>query len=111
MYLFFRARTFSSSCFDAFTVFAFFSFFLTLLDLILELEGDAGRKKRDISDQEMLDRNATLASHFMMRGFLNTWDISSKSKSQNCQQKVFCEGIYEASKLGSIGQEIAKISR
>ena len=84
---------------------------LALLDLILELQGDAGRKKRDTSDQEMLDRNATLASHFMMRGFLNTWDISSKSKSQNCQQKVFCEGIYEASKLGSIGQEIAKISR
>lgn len=84
---------------------------LALLDLILELQGDAGRKKRDISDQEMLDRNATLASHFMMRGFLNTWDISSKSKSQNCQQKVFCEGIYEASKLGFIGQEIAKISR
>ena len=84
---------------------------LALLDLILELQGDAGRKKRDISDQEMLDRNATLASHFMMRGFLNTWDISSKSKSQNCQQKVFCEGIYEASKLGLIGQEIAKISR
>ena len=85
---------------------------LALLDLILELQGDAKRKKRDISDHEMLDRNATLASHFMMRGFLNTWDISSSlSKQTNCSKKVFCEGVYEASKLGFIGQEIAKISR
>ena len=91
---------------------------LALLDLILELQGDGGRsldgrkKRQSDNNHEMLDRNATLASHFMMRGFLNTWDISSKSsKSQNCQQKVFCEGVYEASKLGFIGQEIAKISR
>ena len=84
---------------------------LALLDLILELQmqGGGGRKKRDNNpspDHEILDRNATLASHFMMRGFLNTWDING-----TCAKKSFCEGVYQASKLGSIGQEIAKISR
>lgn len=86
---------------------------LALLDLILELQnqGGGGRKKRDNNDipgdHETLDRNATLASHFMMRGFLNTWDLNQGT----CAQQVFCEGFFEASKMGSIGQDIAKISR
>ena len=109
-HLYFRARTFSSGCFDAFTVFAFLAFMLALLDLILELQMQR-RKRRSLdeatNDHEILNRNATLASHFMMRGFLNTLD----SPNQSCAQKLFCQGVQEASKLGLVGKEIANISR
>ena len=115
-YLTSRARTFSTGCFDAFTVFAFLAFLLALLDLILELQGDA-RKKRSIDsspnfqnenlEYKWMERNATLAAHSIFRGFLNTLDSADNS----CAQLYFCEGAQAASKQGSVGKKIARIAR
>merc|ERR1712241_208854 len=103
-----EARTFSSGCNDAFTVFAFMAFLLALLDLILELQME--RKKRSINEDnfDMVERNATLATHSIFRGFLNSLSIDSQERS--CPQFYFCEAAYHASNFGDVGRKIARIS-
>jgi hypothetical protein len=92
------------------------AFLLALLDLILELQGTGGRKRRetfenqvekDSTSFEELEKNSTLASYSIFRGFLNSMDAEMFS----CTQKYFCEATFEAGKYGQIGQMIARISR
>jgi len=119
-----EARTFSSGCNDAFTVFAFMAFLLALLDLILELQME--RRKRSTNENNfdiifdeivldeqdsfnMVERNATLATHSIFRGFLNTL-TGIGNKEESCAQFYFCEAAYHASNFGDIGRKIARIS-
>ena len=80
------------------------AFLLALLDLILELQDS--RKKRDVS-LSIMERNATMATHSMFRGFLNVLD----AEDENCAKTIFCESSHEAAKYGEIGRSIAKIAR
>ena len=103
--IFCRGRTFSSGCYDAFTVFAFLAFLLALLDLILELQMmRRRRRKREERDDE---KNATLAANSILRGFLNTVD----TKDEHCAKRFYCEGAQAAAKNGEIGRKMARIAR
>lgn len=77
-----------------------------MLDLILELQM-AKRKRRSTSKDEDDEKNATLAAHSLMRGFLNTLDTSNGT----CAQMYYCQGVQEASKRGDVGRKMARIAR
>ena len=56
-----QARTFSSGCNDAFSVFGFLAFLLALLDLILELNMNRKRRRRfAINDDLLQNENETI---------------------------------------------------
>ena len=55
----------------------------------------------------MIERNATLATHSIFRGFLNTLG----SQEEACGQFYFCEAAYHASNFGEVGRKIARIAR
>ena len=111
------ARTFSSGCNDAFSVFGFLAFLLALLDLIMELNmgdmaaggGDAGfkRRKRSVSNHHPQMREGTLAAYSMFRGFLNAMDADSS----DCSALFVCEAATQAGMRGSTGLSLAKAAR
>ena len=98
-------RTFSSGCNDAFSVFGFLAFLLALLDLIMEMNGGA-RKKRDAMNHPEF-REGALASYSMFRGFLNAMDAETPA----CSKLFICEAAVQASKRGQTGFLVAKAAR
>ena len=60
-----------------------------------------------LGDENIRERNATLAVYSMFRGFLNVMD----AESPECSNRFICESAFEASKHGQIGNMVAKISR
>ena len=110
-----QSRQFSSGCQDNFAIFAFLAFLLTVLDLVLEMQGGAGRKKREedptLSSSSMLNnvvgRNATLVTYSLFRGFLNSVDANH----HHCKMKYICEGAEESLKYGYIAPKMINLSR
>ena len=111
-----EARQFSSGCQDNFAIFAFLAFLLTVLDLVLEMQGGAagGGKRRKRSDLSQLSfignedgRNATLVSYALFRGFMNSIDADS----YHCKVKYICEGAEESLKYGHLAPKIINLTR
>lgn len=50
--------------------------------------------------------NATLATYAMFRGFLNMQD----TEDEQCQQLFMCESSLEASYLGHLSEQIARLT-
>ena len=109
-----EARTFSSGCQDNFAIFAFLAFLLTVLDLVLEMQGGAGggrRKREDRSKSTILSnevgKNATLVTYSLFRGFMNSVDANS----HHCKMKYICEGAEESLKYGYLAPKIINLAR
>ena len=60
-----------------------------------------------MSNISVKEKNATLAAHYIFRGFLNSMD----AEDENCANFMFCEASQNAAKYGEVGKSIAKISR
>lgn len=104
------ARGYSSGCNDDFAIFAFLAFLLTVLDLIMELQGGMmKRKKREIElKSDLTAKNSTLAAYSLFRGFLNA--IDSDGDNLECATMFLCEAESEASKFGKIGKILTSLS-
>lgn len=102
------ARGYSSGCQDDFAIFAFLAFLLTVLDLILELQGGMmKRKKREFElKSDSTTRNSALAAYSLFRGFLNAID----SDEFDCATLLLCEAGLEASKFGDVGRLLTSLS-
>ena len=108
----YEARQFSSGCQDNFAIFAFLAFLLTVLDLVLEMQ--ARRKKRSEDNlmarssilSNEVERNATLVTYSLFRGFMNSVDAMPK-----CKMKYICEGAQESLKYGYIAPKMINLTR
>ena len=72
---------------------------------------DERRKKRDLttticSTNEDHKKETIFASYSMLRGFLNTLD----AQDQICSNYFICQASREASKVGHVGQLLAKVA-
>ena len=106
----FSPRTFSSGCNDNFAIFAFLAFLLTVLDLIMEMQG-MKRRRRDLDTTQILhdetSKNATVATYTLFRGFLN----AVASDNDQCQMLFLCESGLETANYGKAATKIATLAR
>ena len=106
----FSPRTFSSGCNDNFAIFAFLAFLLTVLDLIMEMNG-MRRRRRDTDRTQILhdetDKNATVATYTLFRGFLN----AVAADNDQCQMLFLCESGLETVPYGKTAVKIATLAR
>jgi len=94
---------------SAFSVFGFLAFLLAAANLFMMER----RKKRDVTTDNSVcgingnQKNETiLASYSMLRGFLNALD----AHDQVCSNYFMCQAAFNASKMGDIGLNLAKIA-
>lgn len=107
----FSPRTFSSGCTDNFAIFAFLAFLLTVLDLIMEMQGMKRRKRETITssidyEQNQITKNATVATYTLLRGFLN----AEATENEDCRMLFFCESGSETASYGPVAKKIATLA-